>query len=145
MGQATAIAVGSSVTSVPLALADILAAEHSINVHESMPTPWTSTSPVATSAARPWMATPTWRSVSAEQNASGLSGVAWLHDNGDDTTTVSVFLAATGTASAPGASMLPGPSEVPGSSMLPGPSELPGSSMLPAPSMVPGASTSSVP
>ena len=28
----------------------------------------------------------------AEQNGSGHSGVAWLHDNGDDTTTVYVFL-----------------------------------------------------
>ncbi len=90
VGQASAIPVEASVTTVPLALADIAAGQHAINVHASAEdmgtyiacgdiggtTIGTSDLPIGL----------------GELNDSGASGVAWLHDNGDGTTTVSVFI-----------------------------------------------------
>ena len=90
VGQASAIPVEASVTTVPLALADIVAGQHAINVHASADdlgtyiacgdiggiTIGASDLPIGL----------------GELNDSGASGVAWLHDNGDGTTTVSVFI-----------------------------------------------------
>jgi len=90
VGQASAIPVEASITTVPLALADIVAGQHAINVHASADdlgtyiacgdiggtTIGASDLPIGL----------------GELNDSGASGVAWLHDNGDGTTTVSVFL-----------------------------------------------------
>jgi hypothetical protein len=43
-----------------------------------------------------------------ELNGSGYSGVAWLHDNGDGTTTVTVFLTHNATGGATGTPMANG-------------------------------------
>jgi len=90
VGQASAIPVEASITTVPMALADIVAGQHAINVHASADdlgtyiacgdiggiTIGASDLPIGL----------------GELNDSGASGVAWLHDNGDGTTTVSVFI-----------------------------------------------------
>ena len=90
VGQASAIPVEASVTTVPLALADIVAGQHAINVHVSA-------DDLATYIACGDIGGTTVGASDlpiglAELNDSGASGVAWLHDNGDGTTTVSVFL-----------------------------------------------------
>ena len=89
-GPSTAIPVEVSVTTVELALADILAAEHSINAHESADAidVYIACGDIGGSV----MGGADVAIGLAEQNASGHSGVAWLHDNGDGTTNVSVFL-----------------------------------------------------
>ena len=138
MGQGTAIVVGSSVTTVPIALSDIVGAPHSINVHESQAA---MDLYIACGDIGGTMVTDADLAIGiGEQNGSGLSGVAWLHDNGDDTTAVYVFLTPTATGTAPGASMMPGASMVPGASMMPGASMAPGASMMPGASMAPDAS-----
>jgi plastocyanin len=90
VGQASAIPVEASVTTVPLALADIVAGEHAINVHASA-------DDLGTYIACGDIGGTTIGEADlpiglAELNDSGASGVAWLHDNGDGTTTVSVFI-----------------------------------------------------
>ena len=86
----SAVPAGQSTTVVPAGLADILAADHAINVHLSY------------EQADVYIACGTIGGMAdangnlfiglAELNDSGYSGVAWLHDNGDGTTTVTVFL-----------------------------------------------------
>lgn len=90
VGQASAIPVEASVTTVPLALADIVAGEHAINVHASA-------ADLGTYIACGDIGGITIGEADlpiglGELNDSGASGVAWLHDNGDGTTTVSVFI-----------------------------------------------------
>ena len=90
MGAASAIPVDASVTTVEASLADIVAADHAINVHESEEN-------IANYVAcgdigGPMMGDSDLVIGLAELNDSGLSGVAWLHDNGDETTEVRVFL-----------------------------------------------------
>jgi plastocyanin len=90
VGQASAIPVEASVTTVPLALADIVAGQHAINVHASA-------DDLATYIACGDIGGTTIGASDlpiglGELNDSGASGVAWLHDNGDGTTTVSVFI-----------------------------------------------------
>lgn len=90
VGQASAIPVEASVTTVPLALADIVAGEHAINVHASA-------DDLGTYIACGDIGGLTIGEADlpiglGELNDSGASGVAWLHDNGDGTTTVSVFI-----------------------------------------------------
>lgn len=90
MGQASAIPVMASVTTVPLALADIVAGNHSINFHESAEN---IQNYIACGAIGGAMLGANDLPVGlGELNGSGYSGVAWLHDNGDGTTTVYVFL-----------------------------------------------------
>lgn len=89
MGAASAIPVLASVTTVEAALADIVAGEHAINVHES---PDNMGNYVACGAIGGTMMGSNLAIGLGEQNESGLSGIAWLADNGDGTTTVSVFL-----------------------------------------------------
>lgn len=90
VGQASAIPVEASVTTVPMALAEIVAGQHAINVHASADDLGT------------YIACGDIGGITigagdlpiglGELNGSGASGVAWLHDNDDGTTTVSVFI-----------------------------------------------------
>jgi hypothetical protein len=101
-GLASAIPVEVSVTTAEMALADILAGEYSINVHESADA--IDVYIACGDIGGPVMAGTDLAIGLAEQNASGHSGVAWLHYNGDGTTAVYTFLtgsAASGDASAP--------------------------------------------
>jgi hypothetical protein len=89
-GSPSAMPAGQSTTVIEVALSDILAAEHAINVHLS-------SEEIATYIACGAIGgTPDANGNLfvglAEQNDSGYSGIAWLHDNGDGTTTVTVFL-----------------------------------------------------
>jgi plastocyanin len=90
VGSAQAIPVLSSITTVDMAFADIIGSDHAINVHES------------SENIQNYVACGDVGGVMigeldilfglAELNGSGLSGVASLHDNGDGTTTVYVYL-----------------------------------------------------
>lgn len=95
MGATGAAPVAVATTQIDLALTDILAAEHAINLHD----------PAAPGDASRYLAcgeiggTPDAQGNLfvglKEQNDSGFSGVAWLLDNGSGSgTTVTVFLAA---------------------------------------------------
>jgi len=80
----------SSVTTVDMAIADILNGEHAINVHESAENIGNY---VACGDIGGVMIGQTDMLFGmAPLNNSGLSGVASLHDNGDGTTTVYVYL-----------------------------------------------------
>jgi hypothetical protein len=85
-----AIPVELSVTRVEASLQEILATPHAINVHES-------TENIGNYIACGNVAgAPSGQDLFiglGELNNSGQSGIAWLHDNGDGSTTVSVFLA----------------------------------------------------
>ena len=90
MGSTNAIPVLSSVTTVDMAIADILNGEHAINVHESAENIGNY---VACGDIGGMMIGQTDMLFGmAPLNNSGLSGVASLHDNGDGTTTVYVYL-----------------------------------------------------
>jgi hypothetical protein len=92
VGQDGAIPVLSSVTTVDLALADILAAEHAINIHMSADDMGTY---VACGNIGGMMIGETDLTFGiAGLNDSNLTGVGSLHDNGDGTTTVYVYLTA---------------------------------------------------
>lgn len=90
-GSSMAIEGGHSTTSVPLPLAEILAAEHAINVHLSAEELDVYVACGAIGG------TPDANGDLfiglQEQNDSGVSGIAWLHDNGDGaSTTVTLVL-----------------------------------------------------
>jgi plastocyanin len=89
VGASDAIPVESSVTHVDAAFADITGGEFAVNVHESDENigNYIACGNVGGDAYGPDLAFGL-----AELNGSGYSGVAWLHDNGDGTTTVAVFL-----------------------------------------------------
>lgn len=90
MGSAAAIPVAASITTVDLALADIVAAEHAINIHESEEN---IQNYIACGDIGGMMIGEADLIFGiAELNSSGMSGVASLHDNGDGTTTVYVYL-----------------------------------------------------
>ena len=94
MGSASAIPVDASVTTVEAALADIIGGEHAINVHESAQNIGNY---VACGAIGGTMMGESDLVIGlGEQNDSGVSGVAWLHDNGDGTTEVRVLLTKAG-------------------------------------------------
>lgn len=91
MGSALPVAVAT--TSVPLPLADILAAPHAINLHD----PEAPQDPARYLACGDLAGTPDEQGNLfvglGQQNDSGFSGVAWLLDGGDGaSTTVTVFL-----------------------------------------------------
>jgi len=92
MGSSMAIEGGHSTTNVPLPLADILAAEHAINVHLSPEQPDVYVACGAIGG-EPDANGDLFIGL-RELNGSGISGIAWLHDNGDGaSTTVTVMLA----------------------------------------------------
>ena len=94
VGAESAIPVDASVTTVSLSLQDIIAGEHAINVHESAENIGNYIACGAIGG--PMLGDSDLPIGLAELNESGVSGVAWLHDNGDGTTTVYVFLTKTG-------------------------------------------------
>jgi hypothetical protein len=111
-GLTSAIPVRVSITTVEMPLADILASEHSINYHESADT--LDVYIACGDIGGPIMDGADVAIGLADQNGSGHSGIAWLHDNGDDTTTVYVFLmegypapATTTTTASPAPAMSP--------------------------------------
>jgi hypothetical protein len=89
-GSASAMPAGQSTTVVTTALSDLLAAEHAINVHLSYDD--VSTYIACGAIGGTADANGNLFVGLAEQNASGYSGIVWLHDNGDGTTTVTIFL-----------------------------------------------------
>src|SRR5215211_1476247 len=82
MGSSMAIEGGHSTTNVPLPLADILAAEHAINVHLSPEQPDVYVACGAIGG-EPDANGDLFIGL-RELNGSGFSVIAWLHDNGDD-------------------------------------------------------------
>jgi predicted lipoprotein with Yx(FWY)xxD motif len=88
-GASDAIPVETSVTKVQTDLASLLAKPYAINVHESKENigNYIACGNIGGSVEGSDLAIGL-----AELNDSGYSGVALLHDNGDGTTTVSVFL-----------------------------------------------------
>ncbi|MGH2535307.1 MAG: hypothetical protein ACRDJW_23850 [Thermomicrobiales bacterium] len=89
MGPETAIPAMVSVTTVGADLATIIDGGHAINVHESAENMgnYVACGDIGGAVMGADLAIGI-----GEQNDSGLSGVAWLHDNGDGTTTVYLFL-----------------------------------------------------
>jgi hypothetical protein len=103
MPSGGAIPVATSVTVVEASLDDLLGEARAINVHESY-------EDIGTYIACGNLGgTPAGADLFVglmEQGGSGHSGIAWLHDNGDGSTTVAVFLAhglAAGAVATPGA------------------------------------------
>ena len=92
VGSTEAIAVLSSITTVPMALADIVAAPHAVNVHESAES--IGNYIACGDIGGTMLGTTDLLIGIAELNDSGVSGVASLHDNGDGSTTVYVYLTA---------------------------------------------------
>ncbi len=88
--ESNAIAVELSVTRVEISIADILSVARAINVHQSVEDidKYIACGNVAGTPNGPDLFVGI-----AELNASGQSGIAWLHENGDGSTTVSIFLA----------------------------------------------------
>jgi len=91
MGSSMAIPAAMSVTLIEIGVADILAAEHAVNIQLSQEEADTYIACGAIGG------TPDANGDLiiglAELNDLGYSGIAWLHDNGDNTTTVTIFLA----------------------------------------------------
>lgn len=90
MGAQSAIPVEASITKIQTKLADIVDGNHSIVVHESAANIGNY---IACGDIGGMMMGSSDLAVGlAALNNSGASGVAWLHDNGDGTTTVTIFL-----------------------------------------------------
>lgn len=124
VGSSAALPVQVSSTVVESALADIVAGEHAINVHESADA--MDVYIACGDIGGPMLGDADLAIGLAEQNASGHHGVAWLHDNGDGTTRVDVILIEGGMPTTPGAS------EAPAASMAPEMSAAPGGTTEPA-------------
>ena len=90
MGSAAAIPVESSVTTVQMALSDIVGGEHAINVHESAENIGNYIACGDIGGAM--IGDNSLLFGIAPLNDSGYSGIASLVDNGDGTTTVYVYL-----------------------------------------------------
>jgi hypothetical protein len=105
MGASSAIPVQVSMTTVQADLNTLLGSAYAINVHESAENigNYIACGDIGGAVMGSDLAIGL-----GELNGSGHSGVAWLHDNGDGTTTVTVFLthsvagAETGTPAANG-------------------------------------------
>ena len=94
MGSTDAIPVEWSVTSVAAPLADIVAGGHAINIHESVEK--IENYIACGNIGGTMMGTTDLAIGLGTLNDSGYSGIARLHDNGDGTTTVTVYLTHTG-------------------------------------------------
>ena len=90
MGAKSAIPVEVSITTVKADLKTIVDGGHAINVHESKDKidKYIACGDIGGMV----MGGKDLAIGLGELNKSGYSGVAWLHDNGDKTTTVYVFL-----------------------------------------------------
>lgn len=89
-GAASAVPVKTSTTSVAASLTDIMAGEHAINIHESAENIGNYIACGAVGGAM--MGDVDLVVGLAALNDSYVSGIATLHDNGDGTTTVNVYL-----------------------------------------------------
>ena len=90
VGSPSAIPVMGSITTVDMALADMVADEHAINVHESAENIGNY---IACGDIGGMMLGETDLLIGiAPLNGSNISGIGSLHDNGDGTTTVYVYL-----------------------------------------------------
>jgi hypothetical protein len=89
VGSTSAIPVQVSITTVQTDLASVADGNHAINVHESAENigNYIACGDIGGTQMGSDLAFGL-----AELNNSGYSGVAWLHDNGDGTITVAVFL-----------------------------------------------------
>jgi plastocyanin len=96
MGASSAIPVDASVTTVEASLADIVAGGHAINIHESAEN--IQNYIACGDIGGMMLGTSDLPIGIAPLNDSGYSGTALLHDNGDGTTTVSVYLTESGEA-----------------------------------------------
>ncbi len=90
VGQATAVAAIGSVTTADVALSAIIEGGHVLMVHESAEE--IDVYVACGDVGGTMMGDSDLVIGVKELNESGLSGIAILHDNGDDTTTVSVYL-----------------------------------------------------
>ncbi len=90
VGAAGGIPVAISGTNVAASLADILASPHAINIHESAEN--IGNYIACGNIGGAMVGTSDLAIGLGELNGSGYSGVATLHDNGDGTTAVSVYL-----------------------------------------------------
>lgn len=108
-GATDAIPVAISGTTVPTTLADLLASPYAINVHESAEN--IGNYIACGNIGGTMIGTSDLAIGLGELNESGYSGVATLHDNGDGTTAVSVYLteaySATGGTTESGAAATP--------------------------------------
>ena len=105
MGATTAIPVEASVTTVEMAYADIFAAPHAIVVHKSNPE--VAVYILCGDIGGPEMGATAIAIGLGPLNESGYNGIATLHDNGDGTTTVSVYVTEEYHAMAPTESTAP--------------------------------------
>lgn len=96
VGAADAIPVQISGTTVPASLADILAAPHAINIHESAEN--IGNYIACGNIGGTMIATASLAIGLGELNDSGYSGIATLVDNGNGSTSVSVYLMSSGMA-----------------------------------------------
>ncbi len=92
-GAADSIHVDYSLSTVPLALADILAADHAINVHQSADDMGTY---IACGNIGGHDVNGSFLVGMGAVGDSGYSGIAWLTDNGDGTTDVEVAISRSG-------------------------------------------------
>jgi hypothetical protein len=94
-GASNAIPVEMSVTTVQTTINDLLSQPYAINVHESQENigNYVACGNIGGTVSGSDLAIGL-----GELNGSGYSGVAWLHDNGDGTTTVTIFLTHAGAA-----------------------------------------------
>jgi hypothetical protein len=113
MGQTTAIPVEASVTSaVPLAYADLFASPHAIVVHHSEAD--MATYILCGDIGGPEMGATDIAVGLGALNDSGYAGIATIHDNGDSTLKVSLYILSVGGGMAePMESMAPMESEAP--------------------------------
>ncbi len=132
MGAVTSVPVMVSVTTVPMGVKEIADGRHSINVHESAAQMGTYIA--CGDAGGTLIGGADLAFGLTEQNGSGVNGTAWVHDRGDGSSTVYLFLTSSAQGGTPGASAAP-PSMAPvGPSVAPaGPSVAPMVSPLPSP------------
>jgi hypothetical protein len=90
MGASTAIAVETSTTTIATSLASITDGNHSVVVHESAAN--IGNYIACGDIGGTMMGTSDLAIGLAPLNGSGDSGIVWLHDNGDGSTTVEIFL-----------------------------------------------------
>jgi hypothetical protein len=94
MGAGAAIPVEAGISTVDLALADILAADHAFVVHQSADDMGTY---IACGDIGGQLIDESTLAVGlGPVGDTGYSGIAWLADNGDGTTSVSLFLTHSG-------------------------------------------------
>lgn len=95
MGAGSAIPVEASITTVQAKLSDLTDGNHSIVVHESMQN--IANYLVCGDIGGTMMGSSDLAIGLGTLNNSGYSGVAWLHDNGNGSTTVTIFLMSSST------------------------------------------------